>query len=51
MKGTEARLILISGEAGAGKTSLACQWAERLPLRVAWYTIDSDDNDLDLFLR
>jgi LuxR family transcriptional regulator, maltose regulon positive regulatory protein len=42
-------LVVISGVAGSGKTSLACQWARRDGLNVAWYSIDKSDNDVNLF--
>ena len=49
---SEARefpLIVISGVAGSGKTSLACQWASRDELSLAWYSVDKSDNDFNLF--
>ena len=46
-----ARLILISAMAGSGKTSLACQWIKQDKLTAAWFGLDNDDNDPDLFLR
>ncbi len=51
VKSSGARLVLISGEAASGKTSLACQWIHEEGLDAAWYTLDADDNDPDLFLR
>lgn len=45
------RLLLVSGAAGAGKTSSFCQWIRRNKLRAAWYTLDEIDNESDLFLR
>jgi LuxR family transcriptional regulator, maltose regulon positive regulatory protein len=42
------RLIVIKGPAGFGKTSLAVAWLEALQQsgnRVAWLTIDSDDDE------
>ncbi len=44
-------LILISGPAGSGKTSLACQWIKQNSLKVAWYSLDEEDNVPDLFFR
>lgn len=44
-------LILISGPAGSGKSSLACQWIRREKLNVAWYSLDAEDNEPDLFYR
>ena len=49
--GRNARLILISGEAGSGKTSLSCQWIDLENLNVAWYTLNSEDNNSDIFLH
>jgi LuxR family transcriptional regulator, maltose regulon positive regulatory protein len=49
---SEARdlpLIVISGVAGSGKTSLVCQWASRDALGMAWYSVDKSDNDTSLF--
>ena len=45
------RLILITGPAGYGKTSLAGQWIESEKPHVAWYSIDDSDNDFDIFFR
>jgi LuxR family maltose regulon positive regulatory protein len=47
----ELPLTIISGVAGSGKTSLACQWTSRDRLNVAWYSIDKSDNDFGLFAR
>lgn len=44
-------LILISGPAGSGKTSLACQWLEQEKRPAAWYSLDKEDNEPDLFFR
>lgn len=44
-------LVLISGPAGSGKTSLACQWIQQANLRTAWYSLDKEDNEPDLFYR
>ena len=44
-------LILISGEAGSGKTSLIYQWVNKQNLKAAWYAPDVHDNDPDLFFR
>ena len=45
------RLVLISGMAGSGKTSLVCQWIAQVKPLVAWYSLDSMDDDTDLFFR
>jgi LuxR family transcriptional regulator, maltose regulon positive regulatory protein len=44
-------LLLVTGYAGSGKTSLVCQWLEKNLLPVAWYALDETDNDEDLFFR
>ncbi len=50
-RGRDRRLIVVSGMAGSGKTSLVCQWIARDDLTVAWYSLDQTDNDGDLFFR
>ncbi len=50
-EGRDRRLVIISGVAGSGKTSLAGQWINRDNLRVVWYSLDAADNDTDLFFR
>ena len=47
----ESRLILISGMAASGKTSLVAQWLKESGATAAWYSLDQNDNDPDLFLR
>ncbi len=49
--GKDAKLIIVSGVAGSGKTSLVCQWIRRDALPVAWYSLDRADNDPDVFFR
>ncbi len=44
-------MVVISGAAGSGKTSLACQWIVREGLKVAWYSLDKTDNEEDVFFR
>lgn len=46
-----SRLILITGQAGAGKTCLACQWIRQKGLNTLWYSLDETDNEEDLFFR
>jgi len=46
-----SRLILITGQAGSGKTSLACQWIRRGGLHALWYSLDKTDNEEDIFFR
>ena len=51
--GDRRRLMVMHGPAGFGKTTLAAQWREVLVeegVTVAWLTIDSDDNNVVLFL-
>ncbi len=50
-EGRDCRLIVISGMAGSGKTSLACQWVSEEELTAVWYSLDENDNDADLFFR
>ena len=50
-RSNSSRLVLISGMAGSGKTSLACQWIEKNGPVVAWYGLDENDNDPDLFFH
>jgi LuxR family maltose regulon positive regulatory protein len=60
--GLHRKLTLISAPAGSGKTTLLSEWvharggvtlpqgAVTAPLRVAWLSLDEDDNDLARFL-
>jgi LuxR family maltose regulon positive regulatory protein len=50
-EGKNKRLILITGPAGSGKTSLVCLWIDRHKLPTAWYSLDKSDNESDLFFR
>jgi len=45
------KLTLVCAPAGYGKTTLISQWARTTALRVGWLTVDSDDNDVERFLR
>lgn len=45
------KLIIISAPAGYGKTTLLVQWAHSSRQRIAWLTLDEEDNDLEQFLR
>ncbi|MFN8497171.1 MAG: LuxR C-terminal-related transcriptional regulator [Anaerolineae bacterium] len=52
----EAPLTLLSAAAGAGKTTLVCQWLDHLHktrtpgIPTAWLCLDSQDGDLAVFL-
>ena len=46
-----SKLALITAPAGYGKTTLLCQWAHASRLRVAWLSLEEEDNDLERFLR
>ncbi len=39
------KLTLISAPAGFGKTTLLSDWIQKIRIRVAWLTLDKDDND------
>jgi len=44
----QKRLTLVTAPPGCGKSALARQWSEaavRQGMRVAWFSIDADDND------
>jgi len=45
------RITLISAPAGYGKTTLALQWLERCPNKVAWISLDPNDSHPERFLR
>ena len=51
--GDRRRLTVIHAPAGYGKTTLAAQWGEELArdgVKVAWLTVDDNDNNLVWFL-
>ena len=43
-------VVSIVAPAGYGKTTLLSQWAERIPSRVAWLSLDERDNDPEILL-
>jgi ATP/maltotriose-dependent transcriptional regulator MalT len=47
----DRKLIIISAPAGYGKTSMLLDFANDTDLPVCWYTIDSFDKDLRIFLE
>ena len=44
-------LTLVSAPAGSGKTTLTLEWLAFANRRVAWFSLDSDDNDPIRFLH
>jgi LuxR family maltose regulon positive regulatory protein len=52
--GVSRKLTLISASAGFGKTTLLSEWIHQgdgvHPSRVAWFSLDEGDNDLNRFL-
>jgi LuxR family maltose regulon positive regulatory protein len=50
-QGLTGRLVLVSGPAGYGKTTLVTQWLASRPYPVAWVSLDAGDNDPVRFLR
>lgn len=44
-------LFLLSGPAGSGKTSLVRQWVKQEGINVAWYSLDEEDNETEIFFR
>jgi len=44
-------LTLVSAPAGSGKTTLTLEWLASANRRVAWFSLDSDDNDPIRFLH
>src|SRR4029079_2689249 len=43
-------LVLVVGPGGYGKTTLLVDWLAHSSVDSAWYTLDSDDNELDRFV-
>ena len=42
---SSAPVVVVTGPAGCGKTTLLAEWARRRFDRVAWLTLDEHDND------
>ena len=42
------RLTLVCAPAGYGKTTLVCEWLQRIP-HACWVSLEKGDNDLRLF--
>lgn len=45
------KVILVSAEAGYGKTTLVSEWISRLDLNYAWLSLDKYDNDSVTFIN
>jgi LuxR family maltose regulon positive regulatory protein len=50
-QGLSRKLILISAQAGFGKTTLLCDWIKEQQIPTAWYSLDKGDNDPVEFLN
>lgn len=46
----ERRLTLVAAPAGYGKTTLVVNWLQEQPSRVAWLSLEENDNDPSRFL-
>ncbi len=44
------RLVIIHAQAGQGKSTLAAEYARSLSTPYAWYNMDQEDENPDLFL-
>jgi LuxR family transcriptional regulator, maltose regulon positive regulatory protein len=44
-EGMEAKLTLVSAQAGYGKTTALSEWAKQCGSFVAWVSLDKQDND------
>jgi LuxR family transcriptional regulator, maltose regulon positive regulatory protein len=51
MNGAGARLVLVTGPAGSGKTVAVLDWARRAEVPVAWLALDSSHTDPEHFLE
>jgi LuxR family maltose regulon positive regulatory protein len=50
-RGLDQGFVLLCAPAGFGKTALMADWASRSARRVAWVSLDTDDNDPVRFWR
>lgn len=50
-KGLRRKLTVVSAPAGYGKTTLVSQWASQAPVKVAWLSLDKNDNDPGIFFK
>ncbi|MEQ1761814.1 MAG: hypothetical protein ABL984_01580, partial [Pyrinomonadaceae bacterium] len=48
-EGLKGKLTLISAPAGFGKTSLVTMWRKQSDIPLAWFSLDAEDNDPNLF--
>ncbi len=48
-EGLSGKLTVISAPAGFGKTSLVTAWRQQGKMPVAWYSLDEEDNEPDIF--
>src|SRR5512138_3248654 len=44
-------LTVIAAPGGSGKTTLVLEWVASMQSRVAWYSLDADDNDPVRFIH
>ena len=48
--GVHKPLVLVVGGAGYGKSVLVSQWLEKNPQKYSWVSLETDCNDLEIFL-
>ncbi|WP_282940439.1 LuxR C-terminal-related transcriptional regulator [Paenibacillus sp. RC67] len=48
-EGMNAKLTLVSAQAGYGKTTALCEWVKQCRAHVAWISLDKQDNDWTQF--
>ncbi|MFD1909882.1 hypothetical protein ACFSQ7_46830 [Paenibacillus rhizoplanae] len=44
-EGMETKLMLVSAQAGYGKTTALCEWVKQCTTFVAWVSLDKHDNE------